>query len=189
MKTKLFLLVSIISSSATVPAFASDPMIGDRHLDHVQWFHARPEAQVTNEDPILTDHRLAPASTKYTFVVPPLPAAKEENRIIVLPQQSGLSGTSISPTGLPPSRLGSNLTPNRFSNNLPSGVTIGSHAHPGTILSAPAQSAVKTVHATRHESPNLPITTAAYPASGQTGSSGATPMQTSSSAIGKLLKH
>jgi hypothetical protein len=189
MKTKILVLVSFIGANLTTPAVASDPMLGDRHLDHVQWFHARPEAHLLNEDPIIVDKRPVPSTTNFQIVVPPLPPAQVVNRVIVVPQQGLIAGTPTSPAALPPAGLTSNITPNRFSaKDLPNGVTIGNHAQPGSILSKPAPVSVKTVHANRHEAPVVPVTALTYPSTQGSGASGSTQSQTSSSAIGKLLK-
>jgi len=168
-------------------------------LDQSNWFKARRQLQIINNDPIVSDHRQQDNDQTYAFRIPPLAPAQASAPIVISPDgsssslQGGAPGTVIiNPNRLPASHFSTNIPaggPMRSS--LPDGSTSnrlankdwvrGSMAHPAVAhQSQPQPSAARPT--------NLAQTPATYGPDTVSGGSGFSSGTTTGKVKGTLLQ-
>jgi hypothetical protein len=178
---RMFAAVSIVQIAS--PAFADNLKLPEHYLQPVEWYHHRPQVQILNTDPIVSDLRRPQEHTVYSINVAPPPQSIIHQININLP----------SPDASPPGALNtshpgftSNILPNSgLVRPLAPGQKTGSLPPLGSLIK---QTALKT-HA-------VPLTAARPPAQAQPLTSryksetfsGSSNQLVKTEAIGKVLK-
>ena len=152
MKSIVRMLATISIVQLASPAFADNLQMPDHYLQPVEWYHHRPQVQILNTDPIVSDLRRPQEHTVYNINIapPPQSVVHQVNITAASPDASppGALNTSqpgftsnISPNSgplrpLPPGQKTANLPP---LGSLIKRTTLKTHAIPLTASKPPAQ--------------------------------------------------